>query len=112
MMNSTVVKSRLLPSLSLLVVLLAACAPAAVAPEPSVEQQPAPPVVVEPTATAFTPADSATADPASDVVVAPTETVAPFPVATSRGPNLEATDPRIVNLASGGLQFVEFFRFT
>jgi len=34
------------------------------------------------------------------------------PVATSRGPNLEATDPTAVNLASGGLQLVEFFRFT
>ena len=33
-------------------------------------------------------------------------------VATSRGPNLEATDPSSVNLASGGLQLVEFFRFT
>jgi hypothetical protein len=33
-------------------------------------------------------------------------------VATSRGPNLEATDPNTVSLASGGLQLVEFFRFT
>ena len=33
-------------------------------------------------------------------------------VATSRGPNLEATDPSTVNLASGQLQLVEFFRFT
>jgi len=32
--------------------------------------------------------------------------------ATSRGPNLEATDPSTVNLASGQLQLVEFFRFT
>ncbi len=32
--------------------------------------------------------------------------------ATSRGPNLEATDPTTVNLASGQLQLVEFFRFT
>ena len=44
----------------------------------------------------------------------PTEapTQAPLPVVTSRGPNLEATDPATVSLASGGLQFVEFFRFT
>ena len=34
------------------------------------------------------------------------------PVATSRGPDLEATDPTTVRLASGGLQLVEFFRFT
>ena len=31
---------------------------------------------------------------------------------TSRGPNLIATDPSTVNLASGQLQLVEFFRFT
>jgi len=33
-------------------------------------------------------------------------------VATSRGPDLEATDPATVSLASGQLQLVEFFRFT
>jgi hypothetical protein len=33
-------------------------------------------------------------------------------MATSRGPDLHATDPTTVSLASGGLQFVEFFRFT
>jgi hypothetical protein len=33
-------------------------------------------------------------------------------VATSRGPNLEATDPSTVSLASGQLQLIEFFRFT
>ena len=112
-MNSTVVKTRLLSSLSLLILLLAACAPAVVAPEPSMEQQPVPAVAIEPTATVFAPVDSAPVQPATDVAVAPTESVAtPLPVATSRGPNLEATDPRTVNLASGGLQFVEFFRFT
>jgi hypothetical protein len=35
-----------------------------------------------------------------------------LPIATSRGPDLHATDPTTVSLASGGLQFVEFFRFT
>jgi hypothetical protein len=35
-----------------------------------------------------------------------------LPVATSRGPDLHATDPATVSLASGQLQFVEFFRFT
>ncbi|HET6846332.1 MAG TPA: hypothetical protein VFH29_05820 [Anaerolineales bacterium] len=35
-----------------------------------------------------------------------------IPVATSRGPNLEATDPETVRLDAGGLQLVEFFRFT
>jgi hypothetical protein len=33
-------------------------------------------------------------------------------VATSRGPNLQATDPSTVSLAGGQLQLVEFFRFT
>ncbi len=120
-MHSTKVKKRLLPSLSpsiilrtgLLILLLAACAPAAVPPQPSGEQQPSAPVAVEPTATAFTPVDSAPADTATDVAAAPTEAVAPpLPVATSRGDNLEATNPSTVNLASGDLQFVEFFRFT
>jgi len=32
--------------------------------------------------------------------------------ATSRGPDLEATDPESVQLAGGHLQLVEFFRFT
>jgi hypothetical protein len=36
----------------------------------------------------------------------------PQVVATSRGPDLEATDPSTVSLASGDLQLVEFFRFT
>jgi hypothetical protein len=44
-----------------------------------------------------------------------TSTVPPTPIqalATSRGPELEATDPTTVSLASGQLQLVEFFRFT
>jgi len=36
----------------------------------------------------------------------------PIPVPTSRGPNLEATNPSTVALASGNLHLVEFFRFT
>ena len=101
-------KTRLLPSLGLFVILLAACAPAVATTEPSV-QQPVVPVAVEPTAT---PAPSEPDSP--DVAVAPTEAVAPepLPVATSRGSGLHATDPRTVSLATGGLQFVEFFRFT
>jgi hypothetical protein len=43
---------------------------------------------------------------------AETPTLEALPAATSRGPNLEATDPSSVRLASGGLQLVEFFRFT
>jgi hypothetical protein len=36
----------------------------------------------------------------------------PLPSITARGPDLEASDPASVSLASGGLQLVEFFRFT
>ena len=35
-----------------------------------------------------------------------------LPAATSRGPELHATDPTTVTLATGQLHFVEFFRFT
>ena len=51
--------------------------------------------------------------PAStEVPAVVTEAPAVLPVATSRGDALEATDPTTVNLASGQLQLVEFFRFT
>jgi hypothetical protein len=57
---------------------------------------------------------SATAAPAATLAsgVVPTSTVIVQAVATSRGSELEATDPATVNLASGQLQLVEFFRFT
>ena len=96
-------KKRLLPALSLLAVLLAACAP-----ETTVTNAPAPtqqPGAAAPTLTLAAP----TPEPATQPV--PGEATA-LPVATSRGPDLEATDPATVSLASGGLQFVEFFRFT
>jgi len=101
------VKKRLVPTLSLFVILLASCAPAVANSETPPGQQPAaPPAVVAPSATPV--AES----PA--VEAAPTEALAPttLPVATSRGPDLEATDPSTVSLASGNLHFVEFFRFT
>jgi hypothetical protein len=97
-------KTRLISTFSLVVLLLASCAPAAVPTEADATQ-----AIVSspwPEATATQPSPSAE----------PTETQPPTvevqPVATSRGPNLEATDPSTVNLASGGLQLVEFFRFT
>ena len=37
---------------------------------------------------------------------------APLPTVTARGPDLVASDPASVSMASGGLQLVEFFRFT
>jgi hypothetical protein len=99
-------KRRLFLDLSLLAILLAACAPATatVAPEQ--------PVTVIPSETL--PASVSTSDTSIQATAAPTEDLAatPLPIATSRGPNLEAIDPTTVSLASGGVQFVEFFRFT
>jgi len=80
-------------TVSLVAVLLASCAPQAT-------QLPAP---------------SQTATQVSESVAQPqvtNEAPTVVAVATSRGPNLEATDPASVNLASGQLQLVEFFRFT
>ena len=96
---------RFFTSLILLTVLLAACAPATATV--SLGQ----PATVEATATV---PPSPTLDTSSQVTAAPTATLlpTPLPIATSRGPNLEATDPGTVSLASGGLQLVEFFRFT
>jgi len=99
-------KNRFFLPLTLFAVLLASCAPAAPA-VPSADGQTAP-VLVEPSTTPFQFVEPLV----TDVVVAPTEASDPLPVATSRGPDLHATDPRMVSLASGELQFVEFFRFT
>jgi hypothetical protein len=79
-------KIRFFLSLSLIAVLVVACAPTATSTNPSAVTS-----------------ESAT-QPASGAATAP-------PIATSRGPKLEATDPKTVSMASGGLQFVEFFEF-
>jgi hypothetical protein len=65
-----------------------------------------------PTATFLPPVP--TLEQASQPTVGPTQDLAPTPspIATSRGPNLEATDPSTVSLASGQVHFIEFFRFT
>lgn len=42
----------------------------------------------------------------------PATPTSPVAAATSRGPDLQATDPDGVRLDSGSLQLVEFFRFT
>jgi hypothetical protein len=85
-------------TLSLLaVMLMSACAPAALPAQPpavEVSQPPAAPPAPETAAPA--PAES---EPAAVVV-------------TPRGDALEASDPSTVNLASGQPQLVEFFRFT
>jgi len=63
---------------------------------------------------------TATAEPSAVVMDEPVLTESPptdspptpAPMPTSRGPDLEATNPSAVVLASGNLQLVEFFRFT
>ncbi len=97
---------RFIPTLGLIAVFAASsCAPA-LSPPPAAATQPR---VEVPTAVPVTPTDTLAA-PTFTATSIPTET--PFPVATSRGPDLEATDPTTVSLAAGQLQLVEFFRFT
>ena len=109
-MQITTKPRRFLTSILFCVLLATACAPAAT--EPAVQ----PPVTVPDEATA-TPLVNASS-PTLDAVVQPTvelTAAAPvdaLPVATSRGADLHATDPTTVNLATGQLHFVEFFRFT
>lgn len=69
---------------------------------------------VEPAPPAAQPSATATAVPATEASVdqLPTEAPVVQPIVTSIGPDLHATDPSTVNLASGQLQLVEFFRFT
>ncbi len=72
--------------------------------------------VVEPSATALAvvppPVDPTATPGLAEGLSSATPPVDAQPAATSRGPELHATDPAIVSLASGQLQFVEFFRFT
>ena len=92
------VKKRFFFSLALVPLLVAACAPAASTAAPGkAETSPAVPTI--------------SPSPAAEVN-AETLSPAPLPIATSRGPELHATDPTTVSLAAGDLQLVEFFRFT
>ncbi|HEX2992145.1 MAG TPA: hypothetical protein VHO49_15775 [Anaerolineales bacterium] len=97
-------KLRLFPAFLLLALLMAACASAATSTPLQTQ-----PEAVEPTA-------AAQQEPTAEQAPAVEETSAPsveaLPAATSRGPDLHATDPATVSLASGGLQLVEFIRFT
>ncbi|MCC6299192.1 MAG: hypothetical protein IT314_07830 [Anaerolineales bacterium] len=95
-------KTRFFSPLLLVAVILAACAPA-----PATQPSAAPP-----SATPLPPVESAGGEATQPPVAVEATVDAPLPVATSRGPNLEATDPSTVSLASGQYQFVEFFRFT
>lgn len=85
-----------------LVLLASACAPAATV-TPTAE------VALPVALTATIAAPVLPSEPEATATVQPVEVLA---VATSRGPNLEATDPATVSLAAGQLQLVEFFRFT
>lgn len=93
---------RLRYTLAMGILLAAACAPAP-APLPTAAMPTAIPAATDPGTAQPTPTA-----PLQIVTVASS----PQPVATSRGPDLEATNPATVSLASGGLQLVEFFRFT
>ena len=86
----------------LVIVLVSACSTTQSTPGLDVSQ----PIVLNSTSTFQV--DQPLAEPG--VTVTPAEQV--LPAATSRGPDLEATDPASVSLASGGLQLLEFFRFT
>jgi hypothetical protein len=107
-------KPRFFLSLLLFVTVLAACGPATSTVRPASSQTVEPSMPPSPTALVeITPSVDLTATYTLELLSAtPPSDVQPVGVATSRGPNLEATDPRTVNLASGGLQLVEFFRFT
>ncbi len=93
------------PVLGLVAVLLTvSCAPTVTSPPAA----PTAEVVIPATAA---PADTSAPEATASAPTQPAE-VEVQAVATSRGPNLEATDPATVSLASGQLQLVEFFRFT
>ena len=100
--------TRLFPiSILIVVFLISACAPAASSPTSAPES--VPPTRAE----ASSPTVPAPTQPEvqPEATAAVTEAPVQF-VPTSRGPNLEASDPTTVSLVSGQLQLVEFFRFT
>ena len=101
---------RFLTSILFCVLLVTACAPAVSEPG----EQPSVTFPVEASSTPLVDGPS----PTLDAAVQPTVELTAAPhvdalsVATSRGPDLHATDPTTVSLATGQLHFVEFFRFT
>lgn len=104
-------KPRSILAIGLLtVLLLVACAPAA-SPTPAQPEAPVQPALQE----TEPPAPPSTLPTETQPQAAETEiqsTEVPQVVATSRGPDLESTDPATVSLTSGELQLVEFFRYT
>jgi len=106
-------KPRIILTISLLVfMLLVGCVPAATteATQPvHVENEPEATPAAMPTVTQ--PEAAPTETPSVDVSPTEASTVVPQVIATSRGPNLEATNPDSYMRASGDLQLVEFFAF-
>ena len=106
-------KSRNILSIILLtVILLVGCAPNAATntPQPGLmgnEPEPTPIALSTISQPEMAPTELPTGEPLP--TEAPTEI--PQVVATSRGPNLEASDPTTYTRASGELQLVEFFAF-
>lgn len=91
-------------SLGLVIALLAvSCAPAAPT-ESAPPEESAPSVDSAPATEAAAPES----EPTAIVLTDPTE----LPPFVPHGNDLVATDPTTVSLASGGLQLIEFFRFT
>jgi len=76
------------------IVLLSACLPATNKPEVQAQPTQSPAILV------------------TELSPSPTVEDESIMVPTPRGPDLVATDPATVSLASGGLQLVEFIRFT
>lgn len=99
-------KTRLTLTFSLLLLLVVSCAPQATQPVATL------PVAELPSAIPVQPVESAGGEATQSPAASEPPTQAVLPVATSRGPDLHATDPSTVSLASGQYQFVEFFRFT
>ena len=106
--NSTIGPSSLLKIGLLAVIFLVGCAPAAT-PTPA---QPTVTTTKSPVAPSPLPTETLPALAATETLPTETPIEVPQPVATSRGPNLEATNPATVSLTSGDLQLVEFFRYT
>ena len=100
--------TRLFPtSILIAVFILSACAPKVASP--TLEPASVPPTQAEAAAPTVPAATLPEVQPEATAAASEAPVQA---VATSRGPDLEATDPTGVNLASGQLQLVEFFRFT
>ena len=99
------IKNRVVPILCLIALFLAACAPLEGISTDS-------PAATAPGAIPVTPSPTIVENSPPSAALTATPPVDAFPIATSRGPELHATEPETVSLASGGLQFVEFFRFT